>query len=352
MTLKHTSLEDLLHQITARDDDPIRSGLATLVAQHWAVDLTTRNPAPALIEADGLKPTDLDLAAFLAALVDRHAVINIPEYRARRPVEKVATEHVISKENRHGHIVGLRANKEVFSFSILIKDTNVMTMNNDQQEVGAYRTFMIVDLDGTWYDGWKTIEFLPTAKENAWLDDKQLWTDNKLLFQNFVHPLRWPSFYGKYYIATKVLIARLEDEARALRGWIKERRRGAAQEQEPREAKEEIGASKKIVVAAFEAVVDGPDLRGKYNNPEHISDAVTRLAEINKILPSLRFATRATELSFHQHGPDPLPGWIDTIWSQWRGKGCRTVWNRITVPMAKDVAICYRVWDKIETVAE
>jgi hypothetical protein len=29
-----------------------------------------------------------------------------------------------------------------------------------------------VDVDGTWYEGWKTIELLPKAEENAFLQER------------------------------------------------------------------------------------------------------------------------------------------------------------------------------------
>jgi len=347
--LKDKALGDLLAPICDRSADV--TTLATTLAQHWSFDLFTRSPGPALVEDGVLKPTDLDLACFLAALADRKAVINLPEYESRRPTVLKSTEHVVSKENRHGHIVGLRSNKEVFSFGVLVKDMNVMTTDGDTQEVGAFRNFLVVDLDGTFYDGWKTIEFIPTAKENDWLTDKKLWTGNRIVFKHFVHPNRWPSFYGKYYLATKVLIGRLEDEARALRSWIKERRKDVPAVPYQRPEVRTVGESKKITVTAFEAVVDGPELKGKFANPRSMNAAEERLKEITGALPPLRFATRATELAFHQHGPDPRPAWVDGVWEDYRKKGTRITWQQLVMPRAGNISICYRTRDKTETVA-
>lgn len=346
--LKDKALGDLLAQVNDRSADV--SDLAATLAQHWSFDLFARSPGPALIENGVLKPTDLDLACFLSALADRKAVINLPEYKSRRPTTKKSTEHVISKDNRHGHIVGLRSNKEVFSFGVLVKDMNVMTTEGDTQEVGAYRNFLVVDLDGTFYDGWKTIEFVPTAKENDWLYDKKLWTKNRIVFKHFVHPNRWPSFYGKYYLVTKALITRMEEEAKALRSWIKERRKDEPKPPYTKPELREIGASKKITITAFEAVVDTPTLKGKFENPRSMNAAELRLKQITDALPALRFATRATELAFHQHGPDPRPAWVAGVWEDWKPKGGRVLWQRLVLHPS-GIALRYRTRDKTETVA-
>jgi hypothetical protein len=347
--LKDKTLGDLLAPISDRSNDVAE--LTTTLTNYWAYDLYARKPGPALLDNGVLSPTDLDLSCFLAALVDRRAVINLPTYRNRRPTTKKSTEHVISKDNRHGHIVGLRSNKDVFSFGVLVKDMNVMTSADDVQDVGAFRNFMIVDIDGTWHSGWKTIEFVPTAKENDWINDKKLWTGNKIVFKNFVHPNRWPSFYGKYYLATKVLIARMEEEARALRAWIKERRVDEPKKDYVKPEVTEIGPAEKVVVTAFEAIVDvQPGLHGKFGKPRSMNNATQRLKQITDALPALRFATRATELAFHQHGPDPRPAWVGGVWEDWKPKGGRTVWQRLVLHPS-NVAIRYRTRDKTETVA-
>lgn len=114
-------------------------------------------------------------------------------------------------------------------------DVNVVTM----ETVGEPRNFMMVDVDGTWYDGWKTVELLPKAEENDFLrelsqeeevclpflknlywsgDSSALqgeapWSNNKVDFDHFIDKKRWRTFYGRYYLLTMALIARLYDEA-------------------------------------------------------------------------------------------------------------------------------------------
>jgi hypothetical protein len=350
MAIKDTTISDLLATIGDRRKNPVP--LVEQLVEHWSFDLYSRNPAPALAEAGVLKPTDLDLSTFLIALAARKAVINLPVYKARRGGSKREGEHIISKTNRHGNLLGLRSNQDVFSFGVLVKDMNVMTTDeNDNQEVGAFRNFMILDVDGTWHAGWRQIDFVPTAKENNWLHDKDLWTGNQIVFSNFVHPNRWTSFFGKYYLASKAMIDRLSEETSALRRWIKDNR-------DPKDAKvwpkaASTGETKTITVQAFQTEVDMPALHGKFRLPTSVSGAEEKLQSFTKLMTDLRFATRATELAFYQNGRDRLPSWMGGAeWEEGvRTKGGRKLWSRIEIPNTKDVALRYRVWDKSETVA-
>ena len=134
------------------------------VSSWWRYDMLNRKPGPAYVDEDFVG-TDLDLSCFLYELAERGAVINIPHYKNMRATTKKEGQAIISQDNRHGQVLGLVSNKDVFSFSLRIKDMNVMTTNN----VGDYRNFSITDLDGDWYPGWGNLEFIPTAKENKFI---------------------------------------------------------------------------------------------------------------------------------------------------------------------------------------
>jgi len=337
------------------------------VLSHWSFDLFTRRPGAALT-ADGVfKGTDLDLACFMSALVDRGAVINIPKYKARRVATQKEGERVVSKDNRHGKCMGLTANKEAFSFSIRINDANVMTT----EDVGAPRNFMLVDVDGVWYEGWKCIEFMPNREENDFLKDKKLWTGYTVQFKNFVHPNRWISFYGRHYILTKLLIQRLGEQAKFLGDEVK--RLQAAGVRFPTSDKPnkvggpqygglssakttKVGAQKSIKIDAFEAEIGGVEFKGEHPKLPNTSEALKEAADLrSKIiynkLPALRFATRATELAFHLHGEDGknMPAWTEGGWT--RGVKLpkkRKEWNEIELFGFK---LRYRTWKKSERVA-
>jgi len=119
-------------EIYARIMDPMDplDDLIEKMKGWWKLDLFGRRPTAALVDERGelLKPTDLDLASFLAALASRNAVIKLPTYKIRRPRQLRDDEWVTSAENRHGKLCGLTSNKEVFSFSVLMIDANVVRL--------------------------------------------------------------------------------------------------------------------------------------------------------------------------------------------------------------------------------
>jgi len=337
---------------------------------HWSYDLLSRSPGAAYTDDGIFQGTDLDLACFLFALVDRNAVINIPSYKGRRPTQVTEGETIVSKDNRHGAILGVSANKENFSFSVRIKDANVMTTNS----VGEFRNFMLIDVDGKWYDGWKNIEFMPDAEENDFLTNNSLWSGNTVVFNNFVHPNRWVSFYGQYYFATKALIDRLTEEAKYLKDVAKSMRdrgiiiggNGGEKKQWPK--KTVVGEQKSIKVPAFEAEIEYPEISGIYPNPvggmlpnyNGTTDSELLKATENRarsltysIIPRLRFATRATEYAFHLHSENgkKMPAWIqNAVWDRkYVLPKKKKVWNRLV--FKRGIALRYRNYEKSEMVA-
>lgn len=379
-TLKNLDQSELWLRIMNPEDD-LREVVEQIKA-HWAYDLYARRPGPALLENGALKPADLDLACFLAALVDRKAVINLPTYQIRRPATRREGEHVVSRDNRHGHVLGLVSNKEAFSFSVRIRDMNVITTDGDGNDgVGAYRNFMLVDLDGHWHDGWRKIEFMPSRRENEFLTDRSLWTGDEVVFENFVHPNRWTSFFGQWYILTKVLIKRLRAEAAFRRQEVKDKLRdglvlkGDEEPEEERGATEEVGAAESIKISAFVADVEAevPEVFSPYSmTPEGLKCAKERAARLTYVdVPELQFAVRATELAFAKRTDvisrfaegdpkePPLPAQIFPAWitgAKWeQEKVKRTVWNRLVlgqrVPFERGLALRFRVYWKSERVA-
>jgi hypothetical protein len=365
-----TVLENpLVHQVMDRSQDV--SKLIPQVKAYWGYDLFSRKPGPAVVD-DEFKGTDLDLACFLFALVERNAVINLPVYKARRASSKTEGERVISASNRHGKIIGLTANREVFSFGIRVQDMNVVrTEKSGSETVGAPRNFMLVDVDGTWYDGWRCIEFSPSAKENDFLNDRKLWTGHTVIFKNFVHPNRWISFYGQYYFITKLLVERLELEAEHCAAEIKRLLAEGVKYpsvSEPKEypKREKTGSEKKITVKAFEAEIDVPEFTGEFasakNTPKALVEFTDRRRQlIYHDLPQLRFACRTVEYAFFKHGiengVERLPAWVqDAKWERdFVQTGKKNKWNRLVLFQPEvgkfGVALRYRVKDKTERVA-
>lgn len=294
----------------------------------WKYDLYSRKPGKVLDENGDFSHTNLDLACVLFELANRNAVINLPEYKRIRPKSIKENQYVISDKNRHGQILNIFANKETFLFSIKIKDMNVVS--NDQ--IGYYRNFSITNLSGNWYDGWKKIEFLPNAKENSFLNESDILKDNSIIFHDFSHPNRWTSLFGKYYFITKCLMNRLSEESYYYNTAIKnllERGIKFPEVKDEEETKYDDNensireSGKSIKVKAFQVEVDIPDNESIYPEYEDNSETLKRLYDLRKkyiykIIPKLRFATRATELSYfnklkNKSDNELLPGWLDNV---------------------------------------
>ncbi|MCK5616484.1 hypothetical protein KAR91_82240 [Candidatus Pacearchaeota archaeon] len=313
------------------------------VKSFWNYDLFKRSPGPAY--RDGVfVGTDLDLACFLYSLAERNAVINIPKYESIRATSRKEGQMIVSKDNRHGQLLGVVSNKDVFSFSIKIKDMNVMSSD----EVGDYRNFSITDLDGDWYSGWSTIQFMPDAKENAFLFENELLSGgNRIVFKNFVHPNRWTSFYGKYYFMTKALIERMREQAKDLNLQIKAMLNAGieypatgegAQTSWPKSHKEE---GKSVKFESLQVEVDIPDNDTTFPTYLQTQANLVEITKLRKDLtykytPMMQFMTRATELAFFKHGTngddqERMPGWLtDVNWErEYKLKGKKIKWDRL-----------------------
>ena len=293
--MKKEEFENELARLVDRNED-VRACCGR-VADTWKYDLATRKSGTAYQDEDGKWTTSLDLAAFLSALADRRAVITLPAYKSRRAATRKEGEVVVSKENRHGRIVRLTSNQDVWSFNVLIEDANVITTGS----VGAPRNFMLQDLDGTWHDGWKVVELLPHTDE----EKKLFASTNKVAFEYLVHPNRWTSVYSRPYLLAKVAIMRLADQQRFLRAERKRLYTDRGEEKKEWPKSEKVGEDKPIEVWAANFVVDGLEFRGEYTpyptTQEALEEIGLLLARIDQLITQLRFHARASEFAFWRY---------------------------------------------------
>ncbi len=336
------------------------------VKSFWNYDLMSRKPGPAYTEDGIFIGTNLDLACFLYSLLGRNAVINIPEYKTFRQTKFKEGQMLTSKDNRHGVLLGVTSNKNNFTFSVKIKDMNIMA----SEDVGDYRNFALTDFSGKWYDGWKTIQFLPSSKENKFITENKLWSGSSIIFKNFVHPNRWTSFFGQYYFITKLLIQRLVDERKHLNS-IKKKMIEKGIEYPKKSGikftpksyiKESVDKGKQIKVDSFHVEIDFPE---KENSKfiEYTFDSknllkVTKLwRKYGKDISQLQFMTRATELA-HYNTPNRFPHWLKNVkWeNDYKLKGKRIKWERLVLfqpEVGKQaIAIRKRSFEKAERVSE
>jgi len=308
-----------------------------LVTAWWDYNLMKRKPSAAMDEYGFFKGTDLDLACFMYALAGRGAVINIPTYTGHSVKKQRTDQEVKSAFNRHGELLKVGANKTFFSFNITIMDQNVI----GEDKVGDYRTFSLTGKDGGWYKGWRSIQFEPTLKENRFITENRLWTGNKIVFKNFIHPNRWTSFFGRHWVITKLMIERLEDEAAFLNTEVKRMLAAGVKFPEGEGSKSysygESGAKVSKSFDAFESKVYIPktQIEGDYSlyedmNQELLLKAYSTRKEMNRVIGKLRFMTRASEYA-HTQNPDRMPHWLKNVkWeSDFVEPGKRTKWDRL-----------------------
>lgn len=309
------------------------------VESWWSYDLYNRKPGPAYTDDGVFIGTDLDMACFLYELSKRGAAINIPEYKSFRQTRFKEGQMLTSKENRHGILKGLTSNALTWNFSINVFDQNIMT----ESGTGDNRTFTLTDFKGGWYDGWKNIEFIGTAKENEWLNEHEIISgQNKIIFKHFIHPNRWTSFFGEKYFITKLLIQRLTEEASHYYKQIQRMKDegitfppGDGQSTTKTFIKKDVDEGKQINVDAFEVEVDYPQNETEFPEYKSSQENYTTLYRkrnnfIYGVGSSLKFMTRATEFA-HFKNPDRFPHWIKgTEWTHdYKQKGKRKEWSRL-----------------------
>lgn len=338
--------------------EPIDDIITTL-QEHWEYNIEDRRPGPAYVQNDELQPTDLDLACLLSTLAKRKAVVILPRYMGDGTTKKASSngvQTVLSADNRRGQITRLTSNQDYFSFSMAVNDQNVM--NTATGQLGAPRNFLIIGKDGRWHPGWDTIKFAADAKENDFIAKFNLAVNGDMAFKQFVHPGRRASFFGQYYFLTKTVIQRLEEEARALRAEIKAVKVKQAKAEKfhfERDDTEDSFGKTTVRVPIFTAEVDVPFVGNPLTDPQALDEMEARLKTIDYgYLPSLRFATRATELAFYKGRGEQggIPTWSKASFGDMNIK--RTHWRVLKygqTMFGHDVALRYRIRAKEVEVA-
>lgn len=391
-----TTLTEILHnpivEASLDRSRPIRPVIErTLKA--WEVDLERRRPSPAYTEgAEGeaiYRGTDFDLFTFLMALAKRRAVINIPSYANLQPRTSQLNQRIISRENRHGQIFKVISNNDVHSFSVRMKDFNVVEIMPDgREEVGAFRHFAVVDYFGRLHEGWKQVEFRATREERRFFEERRLLTyEEPLRFEHFVHPHLAMAFYGSRYIATKALAQRIRDQAAYYRKLASDLRRDGIRLPAPSEEQEvvtyeSIETGTKVVVPSVQAKLILPEPRGEYpiyslddegrtrrydelpTDDTRAMQGVLRYADriakylIYGIGATVRAPVRAVELAYFLHGfekdyqlevgRERTPAWGIPAWIRdyKESRRHRIQWNALKLTEEPDAFLVYRIHHK------
>jgi hypothetical protein len=343
----------------SKDVEPI----ATIAKNFWDYDLMARKPSSAYDEYGVFKGTDLDLACFLYALAGRGAVIEIPYYKSgTRKTIREDQKRISEKAN--GQIISVIGNKDFFKFSVRILDQNVI----GEDKVGFFRTYTLTDHEGNWSDQWRQINFVPTINENKFITENNLWSGHKIVFTNFAHPNRWTSFFGSYYVISKLVIERLAEESAYLNSQLKVMQEKGIKYPEGEgpspfpEGGYEYGDTISKKFNSFQAKIFVPELglKGQFRpipyDQAHLVATYQKRKRLNQLKEFLNFMTRATELA-HFKAPDRMPAWIRN--AEWEDgfvePGKRTKWERLKLFQPEvgkhSVSILKRVTEKSAQIA-
>lgn len=362
-TIKRLIHGDTFGRVLDRSVD-VQDVIDTLV-EHWEFNIEDRRPGPALVDPESgtLQPTDLDLACLAQTLARRKAVVVMEKGYESTDVRKDSAKSTGQKAIGAplGMLTALVSNEDLLTFSGRMNNLAILN-TKDGGSLGAPRTYRFVGKDTRWHPGYHGMTFVADAKENEFLKKFDLARDGEVAFKNFVHPQRWTSFYGQYYFLTKVVIARLEEEARSLYAFIKTNKDAKAKKASSYDATQKPESddagfkTTKMEVPVFNAEPDAP-FRGEFSMPTSVEEAEKhRNAILYGMLPALRFPVRATELAFYKRLGERagFPSWIRNAgWEDFRIKN--TVWRRLVygqlMPGQQGIALRYRIRSKLEDVA-
>jgi hypothetical protein len=319
--MKQIDFDDTVDKLA--DRSAVVIGTMNQLLDAWGFDLESRHPGVAYVDENGIPVTDLDLACFMSALAERRAVISLPSYKGMRAATVREGERVTSSENRHGRIAGLTSNQEVPSFGIMVDDANVAVQHEDgSEDIGAFRNFLLQGFDGKWNPGWDTIELKPFGLDKEVFDALSNAT-NTIKFRYFIHPLRWPSFYGRPHLLAMLADVRLSDETRFLKAEAKRIREALGIQPKVWPKSTKVGESKPEKFLAFEAAVDGFELKGEYapypTTQDGLDQVMAKQKRYRQIQSQLRFQYRATQFAFLQEAlkkqipEDQLLDWLSGV---------------------------------------
>lgn len=344
----------ILGRILDRSEDVM--SLVDKIDDMW-LDMYARKPSPEFGDDGEYSGTSMDLLTLIFSLAKRNAPINIPQYRKTRGQTVTEGQHVISSGNRHGKLMSISANKDTFTFSAKIFDQNVMTVD----DTGAYRNFTLCDMYGRMWQGLNNIEIMPNKQEKEFFMRGSMVRNGTVNLQHVVPEERWTSLFGRYYFATKLLIQRMDEEAKNLFAQMKAmKEEGYTLPEKDYPKSTDVGDTKKIKVKAFHVELDHPDFTGEFETLEPSQENLALANErrndiIFTRIPRLRFISRTVELAFRNHirekGLETYPAWVKSTWEIGfkESPRARKQWNRIQ-GIDEGWALRFREWDKTETV--
>jgi hypothetical protein len=192
--------------------------------ERWQVDLEKRTPSPIYKENINGYPeycgTDIDLFGFFMGMASKRYIANIPDY-ARRTPSTVRSDEWRLTGSPHGQVFAVISREDAHSFSIRIRDFDVMRKESDtKQRIGLPKNIMVVDYTGRLYEGFRQIQLVATERQRGLLksygvqyeESERIFKGQPFVFTHFVFPALCKIFYSHHYIIPKFLAERCDVE--------------------------------------------------------------------------------------------------------------------------------------------
>ena len=195
--------------------------------EKWQVDLEKRTPSPIYKESVNGYPeycgTDIDLFGFFMGMSAGRYIANIPEYARRTPSVLRSDEWRLTG-TPHGQVFGVISREDAHSFSIRIRDFDVMKVMKKESEmkhrIGLPRNIMVVDYTGRLYEGFEQVQLVATERQREILkkygvrheESERIFKGEPFVFTHFVFPALCKIFYSQHYFIPKILAERCDVE--------------------------------------------------------------------------------------------------------------------------------------------
>lgn len=313
----------LVSQILNRDIS-LNLNFAKLVMAQTQLSYHGRKPKPSRNSEGQVQKTDLDLLSLLADLYKRSARVEIASYNNKLPWQAYADQQHVGGTKRFGQITGLISHRELLSFSVQVNDESVLNSSGVGPSMGASRTYMLADYEGSWNQGWHGFAWDMSPEEKSYLERRNLLVDGNVDYEDYVHRNRRQSVLGAPYLMLKLLWQRIEDEICFFKRELKRLEYSGVECPSNLESESRfrlaVGGSKSVSVPVFTMQLDGLNYTGEYV-PVSTDTLGYRLAYhsiaflSSRMRPLVQFMVRADEVAFYRFGleTDFVPNWIKGI---------------------------------------
>jgi hypothetical protein len=305
------SLRNRLAKAVTNRNIPLSSVTVEKIIAKTQFGYHGRRPLLPLNKKGQPRDTDMDLFSFLVGLQKREAVLRLPSYQNKLPRTVLSNEEHMCL-GRFGTLTDLIAHKDQLSFGVRLFDHTIVRSDAKlgRESIGAYRTFMMVNYQGLWHEGWKGASWKYANGEEVFAKRYQLPVNACMRFKYYVHPHRRESIFGAPYLLLKLLSMRLNDE---IAFYQKEIKRLETEGWSGHDVQADVAVAVTTpevaseMVQTFKVALEGILLSGFYNVvaslQEEYDSACAHLHHLRyELLPRVQFICRADEVAFYHFG--------------------------------------------------